>query len=133
MKKLRLRLRVTIGIGVIGSSVTTLMETRYAAEAFRHHLSGSQSILDGILRLTEDDFVFAGAVYFILAVIATWIPWMILTIEWCVYRYDDTRGLLYWVRQIASSTWKVVTQAVVLRLGGSRVPSDAKEIGAVAD
>jgi hypothetical protein len=87
MKRFHFRLRVTIGIGVLGSLLTTVMETRYAAAGFKHLFSDSPSIWDKISRLSDDDFIFAGAMYFVIAIIATWIPWILLICSWCIYKF----------------------------------------------
>jgi hypothetical protein len=45
-----------------------------------------------ITRLTENDFIFAGAMYFIMAIIAMWLPWPLLTGKWCLDRYKQIRA-----------------------------------------
>jgi hypothetical protein len=86
-KRFQFRLRVTIGIGILGSLLTTVMETRYAAVGFKHLFSSSHSLADAISRIS-DDFVFAGSMYFVIAIVSTWVPWMLLTSSWCVYQYN---------------------------------------------
>jgi hypothetical protein len=90
-KKFSLRLRMRIGIGVLGGVATTYMETHYAAVALGPLFYGAGSIGELLSRLTTNDIIFSGTSYFLMAVIATWVPWVLLTIDWCFQKYKFVR------------------------------------------
>jgi hypothetical protein len=82
---LRNRLRRKIGLpaislGVVGATVTTVIETRYGIAAMWEQFGGHRSSASDFVSylITMDNTAFAGVTYYVVLLVLTWLPLVVL-------------------------------------------------------